>query len=137
MTTMHNISLTIGYQPNNAKWWVIRHDTAYLLMPGESLQEFIVRQAEDYHWEACRELPGIPASMVFYQQILHLEIEYTGTIENHEFITRWWKAYGRGMVEFKNQMQWSDVIFIADWLRERVSEVEMECMMRILTKDAA
>lgn len=137
MSTMHNISLTIGYEQHNGKWWVIRHNTAYPVLEGESLQEFIVRQAEDYHWVGCREWPGKSVDHVFYQQLLHLDIEYRGTIENQEFITRWWKAHGRGIVEFKNQTQWTDVMFIADWLRERVSEMEQECMMRILTRETA
>jgi hypothetical protein len=134
---MHNISLTIGYEENHSRWWVIRHDTAYQVPEDLTLQEFIVLQAEDYHWERCREWPGKHRSNVWYNQLLHLDIEYDGTVENKEFITRWWKAHGRGIVAFKNQTQWADVMFIADWLRERVSEMEQECMMRILTKEAA
>lgn len=137
MSTMHHIPLTLGYEERNSRWWVIRNNVAYRIPEGLSVQDFIVLQAQDYHWERCQEWPGRASQNVFYTQMLHLHIEYSGTIENNEFITRWWKAHGRGLVDFKNQTQWSDIQFIEDWLRERVSEVEQECMMRILTKEAA
>lgn len=137
MTTMHDISLTVGYEQHKGKWWVIRGHTAYSIPEGISVQDFVVLHAEDYHWEKCQEWDSLPVSRVFYTQMLHLDIQYDGAVVNQEFITRWWRSRGRGLVQFTNKAQWTDVMFIADWLRERVSEVEQECMMRILTKEAA
>ena len=137
MKTMHDIDLTVCYCARQGLWRVFRHNRAYVVPEGITVQDFVVMQAEDYHWERCQEWPSTHASREFMTQLLHINIAYTGVVENGEFITKWWTAKGYGLVDFKDRTRRSDVMFIADWLRERVSEVEQECMMRILTKEAA
>jgi hypothetical protein len=134
---MHEIDLTVCYEPRLSEWRVFRGERAYKIPEGVSVGDFMVMHAEDYHWEKCRDWESDHRSRMFMTQMLHIGIKYDGQIINGEFITQRWKAKGYGLVDFKDQTQWSDVMFIADWLRERVSEVEQEAMMRILTREAA
>ena len=136
MSTMHEIPLAVHYAKDTGIWRVERGHTIYRVPDDVSLCDFMIMQASDYHWEKCQEWP-IETIRPWMHQLIQLNLRYTGEIINGEFITRQWKCSGYGIVKWPMITEWRDITSCEAWIRARVSDVEQECLMRILTKEAA
>jgi hypothetical protein len=137
MNALISISMSIGYDDKNSKWLVIRDHMSYSVPQGITLQDFVVMHANDLYGDRAKTWDRVSSDNLWYHQLYYVCIDFSGDYQFDQCMVPWWRAFGRGVGHIKNQTIWADISLMDAWLRDQVSSVETECLMRVLSRDTA